>query len=252
MPQKPRTIHPDDAQDERLAALPLSAAVSYAYLPTLLDDDGRAKDQPAVFNGLLWPLRADEHGTDAMAADVDALVDAGLLCRYTADGNAYLHDPRWKSRQKVARPVPSTLPRCPTHDRTFDETIAETMGKVSEQVNAFFGSAGPRVDEARVRDSIVRIVEDVTFMVDPERASSYGQKVRGWFASSEQPTRTLRVVADRVDEADRGESAPPADADGGEPDPGQEPEATAGPGDTQRHSDPWAEATDQPGQPPKA
>ena len=26
-----------------------------------LDDEGRAKDQPAVLNGYLWPLRADAH-----------------------------------------------------------------------------------------------------------------------------------------------------------------------------------------------
>jgi hypothetical protein len=58
MAQKSRTIHPADAQDERLANLPLSAAYTYAYLPTILDDEGRAKDQPSVFNGYLWPLRA--------------------------------------------------------------------------------------------------------------------------------------------------------------------------------------------------
>jgi hypothetical protein len=217
MTQKSRTIHPDDAQDERLAGLPLSAAYTYAYLPTVLDDEGRAKDLPAVLNGYLWPLRADEHATDAMAADLSALVDAGLLCRYQADGAAYLHDPRWKVRQKIARPVPSVLPRCATHDRTFDETIAETVGKVSEQVNAFLGGAGPRMDEARVRDSIVRIVEDVTFMVDPQRAASYGQKVRGMFAKGAEPARPLRVVDPLVDppvdtdEADDSASREPAD-----------------------------------------
>ncbi len=191
MAQKSRTIHPADAQDERLANLPLSAAYTYAYLPTILDDEGRAKDQPSVFNGYLWPLRADAHATDAMISDIGALVDAGLLCRYTAGGQDYLHDPDWQARQKIARPIPSTLPRCPTHDKTFDEVIAETLHKVSEQVNAFFGTATTSLDEAKIRDSVARIVEDITVLVDPEKAASYGQKVRGFLTKTVRPAGEL-------------------------------------------------------------
>jgi hypothetical protein len=191
MAQKSRTIHPADAQDERLANLPLSAAYTYAYLPTILDDEGRAKDQPSVFNGYLWPLRADAHTTDAMISDIGALVEAGLLCRYSVGGQDYLHDPAWKGRQKTARPIPSTLPGCPTHDKTFDEVIADTLHKVSEQVNAFFGTAATGLDEAKIRDSVARIVEDVTILVDPEKASSYGQKVRGFFTKTIPPAGEL-------------------------------------------------------------
>jgi hypothetical protein len=187
MPQKPRTIHPGDAQDERLAGLPLAAAFTYAYLPTILDDEGRAKDQPAVINGYLWPLRADEHGTAAMIRDIDSLVEVGLLCRYTVGGRDYLHDPRWKGRQKIARPIPSTLPGCPSHDKTFDEVVTETVTRVSEQVNAFLGTATSSIDEAKIRDSIARVVEDVTFLIDPEKAASYGQKVRDFFAKTTRP-----------------------------------------------------------------
>lgn len=181
MPQKPRSIHPGDAQDERLAALSLSAAYTYAYLPTVLDDEGRTKDQPAVLNGYLWPLRADSHPTEAMVADLDDLVAADLLCRYEVTDRAYLHDPRWKTRQKAARPVPSTLPPCPRHERSFDDAVTETLGRFAEQVNAFVGTAASHIDETRVRDTFARVVEDVTFLVDPEKAASYGQKVRGLF-----------------------------------------------------------------------
>jgi hypothetical protein len=189
MAQKPRAIHPGDAQDERLAALPLSAAYTYAYLPTVLDDEGRATDQPAVFNGYLWPLRAADHPIEAMSADIGALVGAGLLCRYTVEGQAYVHDPRWKSRQKVARPVPSVLPACPVHDKTFDQVIGETLGKVTEQVNSFLGSAARDIDEARVRDAVARIVEDVTNLVDPGKAASYGEKVRTFFTKAPGPAQ---------------------------------------------------------------
>jgi hypothetical protein len=187
MAQKPRTIHPGDAQDERLATLPLSAAYTYAYLPTVLDDEGRAKDQPPIFNGYLWPLRAHEHPTEAMISDISALVDAGLLCRYTADGQDCLHDPNWKSRQKVSRPVSSTLPSCPTHDKTFDDLVGETFNKVSAQVHTFLGTAASSIDQEKIRASVVRIVEDVTYLVDPSKAASYGQKVREFFTKANRP-----------------------------------------------------------------
>jgi hypothetical protein len=187
MMQKPRTIHPNDAQDERLAQLPLSAAYTYAYLPTVLDDEGRRKDQPAVLNGYLWPLRAEQHPIAAMVSDIDVLVESGLVCRYAVDGQDYLHDPRWRSRQKIARPVPSTLPGCPTHDRTFDDVLAETLSKVSEQVGGFVGAAKTNIDEAKIRDAAARIVEDVAFLVDPQKAASYGQKVRGLFTKGAHP-----------------------------------------------------------------
>jgi len=190
MAQKPRTIHPDDAQDERLASLPLSAAYTYAYLPTVLDDEGRARYQPAVLNGYLWPLRAEEHPVATMSADLDALVDARLVCRYAVDGQDYVHDPRWKQRQKIARPVPSSLPGCPIHNKTFDDVIAETVTKVSDQVTSVVGSAASNIDKAKIRDSVARIVEDVTFLVDPDKAASYGQKVRGFFTRTGAGTGT--------------------------------------------------------------
>jgi hypothetical protein len=189
MTQQPRTVQPTDAQDERLAAVPLSAAYTYAYLPTVLDDAGRVKDQPAVLNGYLWPLRADEHPTSAMADDLTALVDAGVLCRYGVDDTSYLHDPSWKRRQQLSR-VTSELPPCPEHDKVFDDAVADTLGKVSEQVNAILGGAAG-VDESQLRDTVGRLVEDVTFMIDPDKASTFGQKVREFLGEpsrgSDQP-----------------------------------------------------------------
>lgn len=213
MAQKPRTVHPDDAQDERLAQVPLTAAYTYVYLPTVLDDEGRMKDQPAVLNGYLWPLRADEHPTSAMAADLQALVDAGLMCRYTIEGKSYLHDPAWRSRQRPARPEPSDLPPCPTHETPFEDAMAETFSRLSEQVNHFFGAAASRVDQARFRDTVARLVEDVTFPVDPEKATEYGRKVREFLGGAAEPADEPPAATwpggdagpDRVDAADEAE-----------------------------------------------
>ncbi|HEU4542083.1 MAG TPA: hypothetical protein VFR23_13230 [Jiangellaceae bacterium] len=184
MAQQRRTIHPGDVQDERLAQVPLTAAYTYVYLPTVLDDAGRAKDQPAVLNGHLWPLRADEHSTEAMAADLDALSAAGLICRYTVDESAYLHDPAWRPRQRIARPEPSILPPCPTHETAMDDLVGDTLRKLSEQISSFVGSAAASFNETKFRDAVSHAVEDVTFMIDPEKAASFGQKVREFLGES--------------------------------------------------------------------
>src|SRR5919106_5796873 len=189
MTQQRRTVHPGDAQDERLAQVPLTAAYTYAYLPTVLDDAGRAKDLPAVLNGYLWPMRADKHGTEAMEADLDALASAGLICRYSVGDSAYLHDPAWRTRQRIARPEPSTLPPCATHDTAMDDVVGETLRKLSDQISSFVGSAAASFDETKIRDAVSRAVEDVTFMIDPEKAASFGQKVRELFGEATDPTR---------------------------------------------------------------
>jgi hypothetical protein len=199
MAQRPRNILPTDAQDERLAAVPLSAAHTYAYLPTALDDLGRAKDQPAVLNGYLWPLRADDHPTAAMASDLDALSDAGLICRYAVDDTGYLHDPEWRRRQRVSR-ASSELPPCPQHDRVFDDVVTDALNKVTEQVKSFLGdSAG--LDEDKVRDTVGRFVEDVSFLVDPDKAASIGAKVREFLGDRESRREPdVEVDVERVDD----------------------------------------------------
>lgn len=228
MAQRPRTVHPDDAQDERLASLPLTAAYTYVYLPTVLDDAGRAKDQPAVLNGYLWPLRADEHNTAAMAGDLDALVAAGLLCRYTVDGQSYLHDPQWRTRQQVARPDPSLLPPCPVHDTAVNDLVGDTLRKLSEQISSFVGSTRPTFDEAKIRDAVSRAVEDVSFLIDPEKAMSYGQRVRDFLDEMTQQPRSVdrthtNVWDDVTDEPDGAVSPDVAGLDdGAEPGSGED------------------------------
>jgi hypothetical protein len=178
MAHSPRTIQPGDVQDERVARLPLTAAYTWAYLPTVLDDEGRAVDNAAVINGRLWALRFDEHPTPAMAGDLDALATEGLICRYAVDGQSYLHDPAWRRRHRLVRPEKSALPRCPVHDSGIREFVGDTVASVQDQVSSILGGAVTNAGTTRVRDTVARIVEDVTFPVDPAKASAYGQRIR--------------------------------------------------------------------------
>ncbi|SDU66648.1 hypothetical protein [Jiangella alkaliphila] len=196
MAHSPRTIQPGDVQDERVAGLPLAAAYTWAYLPTVLDDEGRAVDNAAVVNGRLWALRFDEHPTTAMADDLEALATEGLICRYAVDGQGYLHDPAWRRRQRLVRPVKSALPRCPVHDSGIREFVGDTITSVQDQVSSILGGAATNAGTTKVRDTVARLVEDVTFPVDPSKAASYGQRIRDFLGGA--PTHD-----DHVDDAAR-------------------------------------------------
>lgn len=278
MAHSPRTIQPGDVQDERVARLPLTAAYTWAYLPAVLDDEGRAVDSAAVVNGRLWPLRFDEHPTAVMAGDLDALAAEGLICRYAVDGQSYLHDPAWRRRQRLVRPVKSALPRCPVHDSGIREFVGDTITSVQDQVGSFLGGSVGSVGGAaagagatKVRDTVARIVEDVTFPVDPSKAAAYGQRIRDFLGGSpaghdDDPADAARfpvagttdAAADPAGEVEYdahgaavAEEQRPADAEApaeppAEPsaEPSAEPEAPAA-------GEVWRAATDDPADDPK-
>lgn len=110
-----RTIKPEAFESEDLAAVGVTAMVTFFGLLTQADDSGRFRDHPAIIAGRLWALRAD-HTPAHVAIDLEQLAEAGLICRYTGcDGNAYLHVVTWEKHQKIDRPSASRRPRCPAH-----------------------------------------------------------------------------------------------------------------------------------------
>ncbi|MFD6248207.1 hypothetical protein [Streptomyces roseolus] len=110
-----RTIKPEAFESEDLAAVGVTAMVTFFGLLTQADDSGRFRDHPAIIAGRLWALRAD-HTPAHVAIDLEQLAEAGLICRYSGcDGNAYLHVVTWEKHQKIDRPSASRRPRCPAH-----------------------------------------------------------------------------------------------------------------------------------------
>ncbi|MFG2836075.1 hypothetical protein ACGFZH_11660 [Streptomyces zaomyceticus] len=110
-----RTIKPEAFESEDLAAVSVTAMVTFFGLLTQADDSGRFRDHPAIIAGRLWALRAD-HTPANVAIDLEQLAEAGLICRYNGcDGNAYLHVVTWEKHQKIDRPSASRRPRCLVH-----------------------------------------------------------------------------------------------------------------------------------------
>jgi hypothetical protein len=71
----------------------------------------------------------------------------------------------------------------------MDDIVGDTLRKLSDQISSFVGSATSNLDETKIRDAVSRAVEDVTFMIDPEKAASFGQKIREFFGEPSAPPR---------------------------------------------------------------
>lgn len=113
-----RTIKPEAFISESLAEVSVNAERTFFGLLTQADDQGRFRDNAAIINGLLWPLRA-EHTSVHAEDELQQLANAGLICRYTAcDGRRYLHVATWGEHQKIDKPSQSRLPSCPVHHAT--------------------------------------------------------------------------------------------------------------------------------------
>ncbi|MFD1660175.1 hypothetical protein ACFSL4_18715 [Streptomyces caeni] len=113
-----RTIKPEAFISESLAGVSVNAERTFFGLLTQADDQGRFRDNAAIINGLLWPLRA-EHTAVHAEDDLQQLADAGLICRYTGcDGRGYLHVSTWGQHQKIDKPSQSRLPTCLAHHAT--------------------------------------------------------------------------------------------------------------------------------------
>jgi hypothetical protein len=110
-----RSYKPEFYRSESLGSVSLAAERTFGGLITEADDRGRVRDQPAVLNGALWPLRPEHTAVD-METDLAELVREGLICRYTGcDGKQWLHLITWDSHQRVEKPSRSRAPVCPRH-----------------------------------------------------------------------------------------------------------------------------------------
>jgi hypothetical protein len=106
-----RSVHPAITEDEALAGVSAYAERTFVRLWTVLDDDGRAKDNALLLVAQLYPL--DQKMTaERVERDLCELAQATLLERYEVDGKRYLRakPEAWSRYQKPRRKVASKLP----------------------------------------------------------------------------------------------------------------------------------------------
>lgn len=110
-----RTIKPEAFQSESLGNVSLGAERTFFGMWTIADDQGRHRDQAAVINGALWPLRPG-HTPEDLELELKELEAQACVCRYVGcDGKRYLHVVNW-DHQKIDHPSKPRQPPCLEHE----------------------------------------------------------------------------------------------------------------------------------------
>jgi hypothetical protein len=110
-----RMVDPAMFTSENVAALPVSTRWTWVGLLCYLDDFGRGRDNPALVKAAVWPLD-DSYTAKKCAADLDRLVEAGMLCRYECCGSRQIHAPTWANWQKISHPTATKFCVCAGHE----------------------------------------------------------------------------------------------------------------------------------------
>jgi hypothetical protein len=107
-----RSIKPEFFTSETVAALPLSARLTFIGLWTYVDDNGVGMDNELLINAAIWPLEEDSLETLARTReDLATLSRTDLVKRYSDSRKRYLHVTSWDEHQKVDHPRKPRYPR---------------------------------------------------------------------------------------------------------------------------------------------
>lgn len=146
-----RMVDPAMFTSESVAGLPVPTRYTWIGLLCYLDDTGRGKDHPALVKAAVWPLD-DGYTARKVAADVEKLADAGMLCRYECCGTRQFHAPTWTSWQKISHPTATKLCPCAGHEPKAFRLHQSESGIVPEGFASGSGAAPRSVVKGSSRE----------------------------------------------------------------------------------------------------
>lgn len=107
-----RSIKPDFFTSETVAALSLSARLTFIGLWTYVDDNGVGQYNEMLINAAIWPLEEDSLETLARTReDLASLSRIRLVTLYRDSRKRYLFVNSWDEHQKVDHPRKPRYPR---------------------------------------------------------------------------------------------------------------------------------------------
>lgn len=113
-----RSIKPEFFTSETIAALPLSARLTFIGLWTYVDDNGVGLDNELLITAAIWPLEPDHAATlERTREDLASLSRASLVRLYRDGDRRYLHVTSFYEHQKVDHP---RKPRYPLPSEVSD------------------------------------------------------------------------------------------------------------------------------------
>lgn len=153
-----RSIKPDFFTSEKIAALPLSARLTFIGLWTHADDNGVAVDNVRLITAAIWPL--EDNPLEALtrtSGDLQRLSEAGLIVRYEGDGRALLFITGWDEHQKVSHPGKPRFPRPSPEEIEASIANAYTMTCEEAETPETHGSVSGDSPEAheKVHETLV-------------------------------------------------------------------------------------------------
>jgi hypothetical protein len=126
-----RSIKPEFFTSEAIAALPLSARLTFIGLWTYVDDNGVGLDNELLITAAIWPLERDNLETLARTReDLATLSRDGLVSRYRDSRKSYLYVTSWDEHQKVDHPRKPRYPR--PGEATATTPLASQNGHVDQ------------------------------------------------------------------------------------------------------------------------
>jgi len=144
-------IHPSYFDSATMNALPIPTMMTFAGIWVWADDYGRGEDDPALVKAFVWPRRKSM--TEAkVAAAMNALVSAEVLCRYVLNDHRLIHVVNWREHQTVSHPTPSKLAPCPIHEREAFEEFETASDPAREKFRS-----GSRITPERLHPSVVEV-----------------------------------------------------------------------------------------------
>lgn len=102
-------MKPEFPQSETMGRVSREARLLFLQLFTLVDDEGRARGNPELLRGLLYPY---DSGLEVTTVDgwLRELVRERAVRVYVVRGEQYLEVRQWKKHQKIDHPTRSKLP----------------------------------------------------------------------------------------------------------------------------------------------
>lgn len=138
-----RSLKPEFWDSEDTGTLSPLAALTYAGLWNLADDEGRGRFGAVLIHGRLHAVRPGVTPQKTKAA-LDELLKRKLLAIYKdADGTPFFYIPTFKRHQKPQKPLPSKLPPPPVE-------LQEKYGNATVAVQESYGLVGEEEGRGRV------------------------------------------------------------------------------------------------------
>lgn len=116
-----RSIKPEVRKSRTVTSWPFVVRLAWIFLWGYLDDEGRGEDDMSLVKAECFPRDRDvtEKKLDGWLWQMTKKVagdEEAPLCRYIVDGVPLMHAVKWQQHQRINRPTPSKIPRCPMHE----------------------------------------------------------------------------------------------------------------------------------------